>query len=203
MRTRPPGGFYYDLTGSAPSPRTTPSTPSSATAGPTRRPRPLPRPAGAGPALHEETDYAVVLDVNCAFFLRCAELRGWENFYVDLVGNPEFAEALMDRYLDIRLADRQARCSRRRRVRRRRRLHQRRPRHAPTGTDHLARALPRAGQAAPEADLRLLQGAHDGQALLPLRRRHLPAPGRLRRARRGGRSTRCRSRRRAWATRRS
>jgi uroporphyrinogen decarboxylase len=54
--------------------------------------------------LHRETDYAVVLDVNCAFFLRCCELRGWENFYMDLVADVPFAEALMDRYLEIRLA---------------------------------------------------------------------------------------------------
>ena len=54
--------------------------------------------------LHHETDYAVVLDVNCAFFLRCCELRGWENFYTDLVADAPFAEALMDRYLGIRLA---------------------------------------------------------------------------------------------------
>ena len=54
--------------------------------------------------LHHETDYAVVLDVNCAFFLRCCELRGWENFYTDLVADAPFAEALMDRYLEIRLA---------------------------------------------------------------------------------------------------
>jgi len=53
--------------------------------------------------LHRETDYAVVLDLNCAFFLRCCELRGWENFYMDLVADTEFAEALMDRYLAIRL----------------------------------------------------------------------------------------------------
>lgn len=54
--------------------------------------------------LHRETDYAVVLDVNCAFFLRCCELRGWENFYTDLVADVPFAEALMDRYLELRLA---------------------------------------------------------------------------------------------------
>jgi uroporphyrinogen decarboxylase len=53
--------------------------------------------------LHQETDYAVVLDLNSSFFLRCCELRGWENFYMDLVENVAFAEALMDRFLEIRL----------------------------------------------------------------------------------------------------
>jgi len=53
--------------------------------------------------LHQETQFAVVLVINCAFFLRCAELRGWENFYMDLAANPDYATALMDRYLGIRL----------------------------------------------------------------------------------------------------
>ena len=44
----------------------------------------------------------MVLNVNCAFFLRCAELRGWENFYMDMVRNREFAYALMERYLFLR-----------------------------------------------------------------------------------------------------
>ena len=53
--------------------------------------------------LHRETDYAVMVDLNCAFFLRCCELRGWENFYMDIAANAPFAEALMDRFLEIRL----------------------------------------------------------------------------------------------------
>jgi uroporphyrinogen decarboxylase len=44
------------------------------------------------------------LDLNCSFFLRCCELRGWENFYMDLVENVAIAETLMDRFLEIRLA---------------------------------------------------------------------------------------------------
>jgi len=54
--------------------------------------------------LHRKTEYAIVLELNCSFFLRCCELRGWENFYMDLVENVPFAEALMDRFLEIRLA---------------------------------------------------------------------------------------------------
>jgi uroporphyrinogen decarboxylase len=103
VRTRPKGGFYYDLTGS-------PLAGDDALAAIDRHKWPDPEDPGRyrglkekAKALHEDTDYAVVLQVNCAFFLRCAELRGWENFYLDLAANPEFAVALMQRYLDIRL----------------------------------------------------------------------------------------------------
>lgn len=103
VRTRPKGGFYYDITGSPFAQDDTMSAierygwPDPDDPGRYRGLRERAR------KLHGETDFAVVLQVNCAFFLRCAELRGWENFYMDLASNPEFASALMDRYLDIRL----------------------------------------------------------------------------------------------------
>ncbi len=104
IRSMPAGGYYYDLTGSPLS--------ADGTMGAIDRHR-WPDPEDPGRyrglreqarRLHEETDYAVVANLNCSFFLRCFELRGWENFYMDLAANTEFAEALMDRYLDIRLA---------------------------------------------------------------------------------------------------
>ena len=104
VRTRPSGGYYYDLTGSP--------FADDASRGAIERHR-WPDPDDPGryrglreraQLLHEETDYAVVMQLNSAFFLRCAELRGWESFYIDLLANVGFAEALMDRYLDIRLA---------------------------------------------------------------------------------------------------
>jgi uroporphyrinogen decarboxylase len=102
VRVRPPGSYYYDLSES-------PMTDDTMDAI-DRHPWPDPDDPGRyrglrerARKLHEETDYGVVLDVNCAFFLRCAELRGWENFYMDMAGNPEFAYALMERYLGIRL----------------------------------------------------------------------------------------------------
>ncbi len=105
VRSMPLGGYYYDLTAS----------PLAGEEGATlealeRFPWPDPDDPGRyrglkekARQLHEETDFAVVANVNCSFFLRCCELRGWENFYMDLAGNTEFAEALMDRYLNIRL----------------------------------------------------------------------------------------------------
>ncbi|MBI2939475.1 MAG: hypothetical protein HYY04_03475 [Chloroflexi bacterium] len=104
IRTRPPHGFYYDLTAS-------PLAEDGSLSAIERHRWPDPDDPGRyrglrerARQLHQESDFAVVVNLNCAFFLRCCELRGWENFYVDLVGNVEFAEALMDRYLDIRLA---------------------------------------------------------------------------------------------------
>ena len=104
VRTRPPGSYYFDLSGS-------PFAQDNSLAVIDRHPWPDPSDPGRyrglkdkARRLHRETDYAVVLDLNCAFFLRCCELRGWENFYMDLLAEVEFAEALMDRYLDIRLA---------------------------------------------------------------------------------------------------
>ncbi|MDP6059271.1 MAG: uroporphyrinogen decarboxylase family protein [Pirellulaceae bacterium] len=102
VRVRPKGSYYYDL---AESPITDDTMDAI-----DRHPWPDPEDPGRyrglrekARELHEETDYAVVLNVNSAFFLRCAELRGWENFYMDMAGNPEFAYALMERYLEIRL----------------------------------------------------------------------------------------------------
>jgi len=104
VRTRPPDSHYFDLCRSPFAEDPTRSAieryswPDPLNPGRYRGLREKAR------QLHRETDYAVVLDVNCAFFLRCCELRGWENFYTDLVADVPFAEALMDRYLEIRLA---------------------------------------------------------------------------------------------------
>ena len=102
VRVRPEGSYYYDLAESPMKEDTLAAIDRHATPDPDDpgRYRGLRERARE---LHEDTDYAVVLNVNSAFFLRCAELRGWENFYMDMAGNPEFAYALMERYLDIRL----------------------------------------------------------------------------------------------------
>lgn len=104
VRRRPPGGYYFDLCGS-------PLAEDNSLAAIERHRWPDPADPGRYRGLKEkarrlrrETNYAVVLDLNCSFFLRCCELRGWENFYADLVADVAFAEALMDRYLAVRLA---------------------------------------------------------------------------------------------------
>ena len=94
VRRRPKDGFYYDIV-------TSPLAEDDTFASLDRYQWPDPDDPGRyrglreqARQLHEETDYAVVLVINCSFFLRCAELRGWENFYMDLAGNPKFAFAL-------------------------------------------------------------------------------------------------------------
>ncbi|HEX9017005.1 MAG TPA: uroporphyrinogen decarboxylase family protein [Chloroflexota bacterium] len=103
VRTMPPGGYYYDLT--------VPPFAEDATLSAIKS-YPWPDPEDPGRFrgmrerarnLHENTNYAVAGMLNCSFFNRCFELRGWENFFMDLVANVEFAEALMDTYLDTRL----------------------------------------------------------------------------------------------------
>src|SRR5450830_615852 len=98
VRTMPPDSYYYDLTGSPMAEDATMSAianhrwPDPENPGRYRGLREKAR------RLHEETDYAVVANLNCSFFLRCFELRDWSNFYMELAANIEFAEALMDRY---------------------------------------------------------------------------------------------------------
>ncbi len=103
VRTMPPGAFYYDLIRA-------PLAEEDTLAAVDRFRWPDPDDPGRirglrekARQLHGETDFAIAVDLNCSFFLRCCELRGWENFYTDLVANVEFAEALMDRYLEFRL----------------------------------------------------------------------------------------------------
>ena len=104
VRRRPPGGHYYDIVAS-------PMADMDTKTAIERYRWPDPHDPGRfrglkekARDLHENTDYAVVLQMNCTHFLRCGELRGWENFYMDLAGEPEFAVALMNRYLDYKLA---------------------------------------------------------------------------------------------------
>ncbi len=104
VRTMPPGAYYYDLIRA-------PLAEDASLSAIDRYHWPDPHDPGRYRGLREkarhlrqETEYAVVVDLNCSFFLRCCELRGWENFYVDLVANTAFAEALMDRFLSFRLA---------------------------------------------------------------------------------------------------
>jgi uroporphyrinogen decarboxylase len=106
LRRRPSGGFYYDLV-----PGSSPLKDAASIEDLDRYPWPDPHDPGLfrglrkrAKRLHEETDYAVVLSASCEFFGIAALLRGWENFYIDLVANQAFAEALMDRCLEYHLA---------------------------------------------------------------------------------------------------
>ena len=104
VRTMPERGYYYDLTGS-------PLADEDTLEALEKYPWPDPYDPGRyrglrekARRLREDTNYAIAINLNTSFFLRCFELRGWQNFYMDMVANTRFAEVLMDRYLDIRLA---------------------------------------------------------------------------------------------------
>ncbi|MGB9593887.1 MAG: uroporphyrinogen decarboxylase family protein, partial [Anaerolineae bacterium] len=51
--------------------------------------------------LHEETDYAVVLSLPVGFVHQSQYLRGYQEYLMDLILNPTFIEALMDKTLEF------------------------------------------------------------------------------------------------------
>lgn len=51
--------------------------------------------------LAQETDFALVGKFNSALFEHASMLRGMERLYIDLVENPEFVEALLDKLADL------------------------------------------------------------------------------------------------------
>jgi uroporphyrinogen decarboxylase len=55
--------------------------------------------------LSEETGYALVADIMCGGpFEQCCNLRGYENFLVDIYENPRFARRLIDTITDVDIA---------------------------------------------------------------------------------------------------
>jgi len=53
--------------------------------------------------LYEETDFALTMTFGGNIFEISHYLRGMENFFIDLIANPEMACAVMDKILEIRL----------------------------------------------------------------------------------------------------
>ena len=53
--------------------------------------------------LHEETDYSVVFSPRATFWQEAARIRGFGDFFSDLVMNKKFVHALLDKILEIRL----------------------------------------------------------------------------------------------------
>jgi len=101
VRSRPPGSLYYDLTKSPlagdvdvadlekfcwPDPHDP------------GRCRPL---AEAAARLHQGTDYAVVLSMPGGIVHQAQFLRGFEEWFTDLIANPKFFEALMEKLADL------------------------------------------------------------------------------------------------------
>jgi uroporphyrinogen decarboxylase len=101
LRSRPPGSLYYDLTKSPlagdvdvadlekfcwPDPHDP------------GRCRPL---AEAAARLHQGTDYAVVLSMPGGIVHQAQFLRGFEEWFTDLIADPKFFEALMEKLADL------------------------------------------------------------------------------------------------------
>lgn len=68
------------------------------------RPQRIAAMAAEARRLYEETDRALIVGPCClGFFQMGWLLRGFENFAIDLIWNPSFAEALMERILELKM----------------------------------------------------------------------------------------------------
>jgi uroporphyrinogen decarboxylase len=101
MRSRPAGSLYYDLTG-APLAGDVSEADLRAFGWPDPhdpgRTRGL---AQAARRLHRETDYAVVLNMPGGIVHQAQFLRGFEDWFTDLVANQPFLQAMMERLADL------------------------------------------------------------------------------------------------------
>lgn len=103
-RSRPAGGLYYDLVKSPLAGEITLGGVASL---------PLPDPTDPGRyrglrerarRIHEETPFALVVHIVGGFITRAQFLRGFEDWFVDVVADRRLAEALLDRTLEYQLA---------------------------------------------------------------------------------------------------
>ncbi|MHC4741232.1 MAG: uroporphyrinogen decarboxylase family protein [Planctomycetota bacterium] len=101
---RPEGGLYFDIVASPFSGEVSKADIED-----------FPWPDAANPALfeglaeqaenHYDNGYAVVLENICAgIFEMCCRVRGAEQFYMDLAMNPDLAERLMDKFVELKIA---------------------------------------------------------------------------------------------------
>jgi uroporphyrinogen decarboxylase len=101
VRSRPAGSLYYDLT-------KPPFRGDATVADIAKFPWPDPHDPGrcrgmaeAARHLHHETDYAVVLNMPGGIVHQAQFLRGFEDWFSDLIANPEFFQALMEKLTDL------------------------------------------------------------------------------------------------------
>jgi len=101
VRSRPAGSLYYDLTGPPLAGEVSEADlqafrwPDPHDPGRTRGL------AEAARRLHRETDYAVVLNMSGGIVHQAQFLRGFEDWFTDLVANQPFCQALMERLADL------------------------------------------------------------------------------------------------------
>ncbi|HSC71758.1 MAG TPA: uroporphyrinogen decarboxylase family protein, partial [Candidatus Methylomirabilis sp.] len=101
VRTRPAGSLYYDLTRA-------PFAGDVEVGDLTKFPWPDPHDPGrcrgladAARRLHAETDYAVILNMPGGIVHQAQFLRGFEDWFADLIANPSFFQALMEKLADL------------------------------------------------------------------------------------------------------
>lgn len=101
IRSRPPGSLYYDLSRS-------PLAGDVDVADLETFRWPDPHDPGrcrgmaeAAARLHQGTDYAVVLNLPGGIVHQAQFLRGFEDWFADLIANPRFFQALMERLADL------------------------------------------------------------------------------------------------------
>jgi len=101
VRTRPTGCVYYDMTKSPLAGDITPATIAR---------YPWPDPADPGRSrglrekarrLREETDYAILYNARYHLVHQTQYLRGFQDWYMDLGGNPELFRCLMDAVVEV------------------------------------------------------------------------------------------------------
>jgi uroporphyrinogen decarboxylase len=101
VRSRPAGSLYYDLTKPA-------FQGDASIADLASFPWPDPHDPGrcrgmaeAARRLHQETDYAVVLNMPGGIVHQAQFLRGFEDWFTDLIANQDFFQALMEKLADL------------------------------------------------------------------------------------------------------
>ena len=101
VRSRPAGCLYYDLTKS-------PFAGDATVADLEKLPWPDPHDPGRcrglgeeARRLHQETDYAIVLNMPGGVVTQAQFLRGFEDWFADLIADPTFYHALLERITDL------------------------------------------------------------------------------------------------------
>jgi uroporphyrinogen decarboxylase len=101
VRTRPAGCLYYDLTKS-------PFAGDASVADLVKHPWPDPHDPGRcrnlreeARRLHQETDYAIALNMPGGVVTQAQFLRGFEDWFADLIADPTFYHALLERITDL------------------------------------------------------------------------------------------------------
>jgi uroporphyrinogen decarboxylase len=101
VRTRPAGCLYYDLTKS-------PFAGDASVADLVKHPWPDPHDPGRcrnlreeARRLHQETDHAIALNMPGGVVTQAQFLRGFEDWFADLIADPTFYHALLERITDL------------------------------------------------------------------------------------------------------